>query len=185
MQQALKTSLVAEINFKYAEARAYAEKAENLSLDALNGLREVGILLEDAKSNAGYQWPLIQAQLDFGERQMQMCLMFARKHPEKVTCTTRAIRMLDDIRMTTGLLPFSEGHGPQQLHQPSFGSVISKQFTSFRAEWKKQLTRSPLNVWDRPTLEQFVCQIQPVVDELTSIYAKAKAQLEQAIAGPS
>jgi hypothetical protein len=167
----LQGSLATTINTKWKEARTLAGAAEDKAIDALNAIREVGILL-------GPRWKEIQSELEFGERSIQMCLSFARKHPDPVTDATRAIRMLDEIRMTTGLLAFADGHGPQQLHSPSFFSIVSKQMTSFRSEWKKQLARSPLEAWPHPSLEQFITQIEPAVQELNGIYNKAKAQLE-------
>lgn len=169
------SEIAATINAKWREARELADKSEGAAVLSFNALREVGILL-------GPRWRDIQGELEFGEKSIQMCLTFARKHPEPVTCATRAIRMLDEIRMTTGLLPFSDGHGPQQLHQPNFFSVVSKQFTAFRGEWRRHIARSPIDKWDQPSLEQFVNQLEPAINEINGIYAAAKAKL---FAGPS
>jgi hypothetical protein len=180
----LQSSLAEQINARWREAREFADNAQETAVQALNAIRDVGLLLPP-------DWRRLQGELDFGERSIQMCLSFARKHPEPVTDPTRAIRLLDDIRMATGLLPFSEGHGPQQLHSPNFFSVIAKQMVAFRSEWKKQLARSPLDQWEYSTLEQFVSQVEPMVEELNGIYDKARTTLDTkakepvVIAGPS
>lgn len=169
-KEIVKSELAATINAKWREARQNADESEGKAVQAFNLLREVGIML-------GPKWREIQSELEFGERSIQMCLNFARKHPEPVTDATRAIRMLDEIRMTTGLLPFTDGHGPQQLHSPNFFSVISKQLVAFRSEWKKQIARSPIEQWAPTALEQFVYQLEPAIQELNDIYDAAKKRL--------
>lgn len=171
MQSAeLQSSLAEQINAKWHEARVCAQDVEHQTIAGFNALRECGILL-------GRGWKEIQGKLDLPEQSIQMCLTFARKHPEPVTDSSSAIRLLPEIRMTTGYLPFPDGHGPQQLHSPSFFSVIAKQMVAFRSEWRKQLSRSPLEQWEYPALEQFVYQLEPAVEELNAIYTNAKAQL--------
>lgn len=162
-----------QANEKWRLARDAGVNAERESVHALNLIREIGILLQPC-------WKEVQGQLEFGERSIQMCLTFARKHPEPVIDPTRAIRMLDEIRMTTGLLPFTDGHGPQQLHAPNFFSVFAKQVVSFRSDFKKQLARSPIEQWDYPTLEQWVTQAEPWVNEINDIHSRAKAQMQRA-----
>lgn len=164
------SSIAQQANEKWRLARESGISAERESVHALNLIREIGILLHP-------RWKEVQSELEFSERQIQMCLTFARKHPDPVVDPTRAIRLLDEIRMTTGLLPFADGHGPQHLHSPNFFSVLAKQMVAFRSEFKKQLTRSPIEQWEHTTLEQFVAQVEPYVEELNSIYGNAKAEL--------
>lgn len=173
--QKASTAIASTINAKWREARTLADQSEDTAVLAFNALREVGILL-------GSHWRDIQTELEFGEKSIQMCLTFARKHPEPVTDATRAIRMLDEIRMTTGLLPFSDGHGPQQLHQPNFFSSLAKKLTDIRATCKRHITASPVDKWDNTTCEQFVHQLEPAINEINAIYTSAKARL---FAGPS
>src|SRR5439155_23146128 len=105
-------------------------------------------------------------------------LKLARSHPEPISDLGTGLRVIRESMQATGALEFPSGHGPQQLHCPNFFSMISKHLVSFRSEWKKHVSRSPIDQWDEPSLEQFVYQLKPAIDEINAIYASAKAKLE-------
>lgn len=174
-KEIVKQSYIAELNALEEQAELHAGNSIHEQLLAYNLIRRHGLLLPD-------NWREIQSELKWDEKQIQMSLSFARKHPELVESVALAARMMAEVCMTTGYLPFADGHGPQQLHSPNFFSVISKHLVSFRSEWKKHISRSPIEAWDKPSLEQFVYQLEPALDEINAIYASAKARL---FAGPS
>lgn len=174
-QKEIQNSLVQQINDKHATARALTAHAVKSAVMAFNATREAGILLEEAKSSPG--WSAIQSELDFGGQAIQMCLSFSRKYPQPVIDPTRAVKMLEDVQMITGLLPFPDGHGSQRLHTPNFFSEVNKQLGTFRAHWRKHFQRSPIDKMDDPALEQLTSQMKPAVEEFTGYYNDLKNEL--------
>jgi len=45
---------------------------------------------------------------------------------------------------------------------------------AFRSTWEKQKTLHPVETWTRDTATQFVAELEPIVEEVNSIYSAAK-----------
>ena len=156
----------------------------DLTLRQLNLTREVGVLLDEAKSTLrGDQWKELQHELDFGpdrEQAIQTFLTFARKNPEPISDVQSGYNSLHASMQVTGLLPFAAGHGPQVLHSPNVFSWWAKTLTSVRSERNKRLSREPIESWSPTAAEQFIAQTEPEVQELNALLERARERMEEA-----
>jgi hypothetical protein len=167
------------INEIHATGQRLAGEIKFASLAFINNTRAGGLLLEDAKNALGHAgWRELQLNLDFGkqrDRVIQTYLTFARKNPDEITDLASGMASLSDCMMVTGLLPFPDGHGPQQLHAPNVFSWAAKQAMSFRAELKKKLAQTPLESFTRDARDQFVETLRPMRDDLDALIARAQS----------
>jgi hypothetical protein len=179
MQQELETSLVTEINLAHQQCLACDSDLEELILKKCNCARKCGLNLINAKEKVGHgNWmSWVNSNLGFSLEMAHRYMRFHDAHPELWTELKEGIRSLKDAMIATGALVAASGHGQQTLHQPNFFSFVAKYLTNFKAEWEKQLSRRPLEEWDQPEVEQFVSQLEPVVEDVNGIYATAKARL--------
>jgi hypothetical protein len=176
LQQSFRT----RINQLHQANKEWGESIRFELLGGLNRIRECGALLEEAKNALNHtEWRNLQVELDFGhkrEQVIQTYLLFIRKHPNEITDIESGQRALTDTMMVTGLLPFPEGHGPQTLHPPNLFSWMAKTVTSVTSELKKRIDASPIDSWPQEAAEQFVAQIEPMIERINGIYAQAKAR---------
>jgi hypothetical protein len=190
MSQELQESTIDRINGSYASFCDCYKQSEQIQIEGANHAREVGILLSEFKSKcahgeftqsfASFQGKLMPGnKFRFSYEHGSLMMRIAARYPDTFTTENfpERIRSLKDLLYATNQLQMPIGHGEQTLHQPNFFSFVAKYLTNFNAEWEKQLSRRPLEEWDQPEVEQFVAQLEPVVENVNGIYATAKARL--------
>jgi len=79
--------------------------------------------------------------------------------------------------IASGALP-ARTHENQESHtnESNFFIAAGKQLMAFSSSWEKQMKLHPVANWNRETAEQFVAQLEPIVEKVNNIYATAKAR---------
>jgi len=164
MNRELALTLRDEITRKHHEGIALDQQLRDTLLRKLECTRETGILLDEAQDQIrGDAWREFTGSLPFDSKAMSEYLKFARKHSEPVTEVAQAMRCAFDAALTTGLLPFADGHGPQKLHAPNFFSKLTVAVQQIAAGWRRFANRYPVDQWRDEQKEQFCESLRPIL----------------------
>ncbi len=186
MQLQIRSRLVEEIKRRHAESEELNPQFESLIIRKANLMRECGIYLQELKAETPHGlWQLMfatakgkgnnDATFDFDYSMGQRYIKFANsnEHPFADIETAKSAMAL---AWKTQHAIDSGGHGPQGLpsNEPNFFITAGKQLQSFSALFEKQMQQHPVDQWAPQTAGQFVAQMEPIIEKVNGIYAKAK-----------
>ncbi len=186
MKQEIQQSLIGKINETHSECLACDTDIREVILRKVNKARECGIYLQELKESTPHgQWNALFASASgkpnenpafhFTAETARQYVRFAGANKEPVTELTDGIRSVKDAMIASGALP-AKSHGDQNLHadESNFWVNAGRQLQAFSTLWNKQEKHHPVTEWTPETAENFVAQMEPVIEKVNTIYAQAK-----------
>jgi len=134
--------------------------------------RQTGLLIQQAKGTLR-QFEFAQVVDFLSSRTVREYIRFAQHNPAPVKDDfPGAVHNIQMALRLTDALPFTS-RGPEQLHKPNFFSTASKQLMSFLSSFRRFVSATPVETWDRHTAEVFLYSLKPILE----IHAELKRQL--------
>jgi hypothetical protein len=162
----LALSLSQQIRERHEQNIAIDQELRDVLLRKLNSVRELGVLIAEAKETLTRP-EFAQATTDIPGEAVRAYMAFARQHREPITeveAGMKSMRSTYIALQTGGLLPFSDGHGLQTLRQqPSFVPEIIQASAKLAHTLRHHLKSHPLRQWDPQDVEQVLAGLQPVL----------------------
>lgn len=163
MSHELASSLRQEIIAKHNQGVSLDKQLRETLLSKLETTRQCGLLLSEAADNfRNGQWEEFASKLPFDGQAIRAYLSFARKHKEPVTDIRAGLHYAVEAAMASGLIEFPHGHGQEQLHEPNFLSKLSLTIQQLASEWRKFVSRRPLNQMSPESLELILHSLRPI-----------------------
>ena len=168
-----------QIADKHREGKKADAALKKAFLLKLNVARETGSLIEQAKGTL--KESEFKAATDFlGSEAVRTYLKFHRLHESPIVDVAAGLRSIAIAMMTTGLLPFPDGHGLQHLHEPNFFSAAETLIQTLAARWTKFARLRPPNSWRYEQLESFHATLTPIERIVKAVAAELKRKEENA-----
>jgi hypothetical protein len=140
------------------------QELKRVLLEKIETTRSCGVALEAAEADLSKeQWKQLVIDLQIAPEAIKSYLKFASGNPKPVTDFAEAMHVARKAALATGLLPFSDGHGPQQTHKPNWFSSTTNSIQTIAADWKKYLNRHPLSEWAPEQKEQALAMFRPIL----------------------
>jgi hypothetical protein len=142
----LALNLRQQISERHEQNKAIDAEVRDVLLRKLNGVRELGILVGEAKANLSPQ-QFAEVARDVPLDSLRAYMASAKQNPAPITeveSGMRSMRTLTLAFQTGGLLPFASGH--ELAHK-----------------LRQRLKTRPLSEWDPTDIEAAVAALQPVL----------------------
>lgn len=165
-----------EIIDGHKQIQAELEQFGDMGISIINHCRQEGFLLMDRKEGLPHgEWMnlfnskrTLSVHYPFTYKTAQRYMSMAKRYPN--TITDKSTAALASREMWDHASELSNGHGPQELHQGDFFTVIGQKIMGVVDLWKKEITIRPINTWEPHTAHEFVEQMKPLV----TLYEQAK-----------
>ena len=168
MHEQLELSLFSKINECHDEFIALGRRNVKGLIDQINKARELGLLLNEAKTTARNFTHLFndrgeesQTRFTFSYQCGLNYIKVARLLAEPITTLPEGVRVLTDVFRMSNALPAPDGHGEQQSHDPGYlGKVVgyTAKTMALVAKWK-----GDVNKWNPDVRAALKAEIQPMV----------------------
>ena len=172
----LMVSYRSTIGEAHEKALAADKRVRESILSKIELTRQCGLQIAAAKGDLRERE--FAAVTDFlSSNSIKSYLKFARANAEPITELSQALAAVAAALTLTGALPFPDGHGPQNLHEPNFFSKAVDLIQKLLGLYRHYLQRFPLKDWRPQHVESLAASLRPVAEAYRDLTVELKSRL--------